>query len=156
MSVTVMVHGPDVVAVACQHVHERVFALSRNREIIRGARRVRRAVHQEHDWPRRFAWAGCADALAPKVKFHVAFFRPIVLVPDFFAGRRRLRLRSGEKTEQASADADTGALQHRAAGQGTFELTHGVSSNRPWLSHAPLPYNLTNCRGSRQSTRAGE
>ena len=89
IAVAVVVHGPDVVAVARKHVHERVFALARHREVIGRPRRVRGAVHEEQDRQRRLARLRRADALAPEVELHVALFRPVLVAPDIGGTRYR-------------------------------------------------------------------
>ena len=77
MAVAVVVHGPDVVALARHHVHQRVFALARHAEIVGRARRVRRAVHQEQDRQRLLAGLRRADALAPEIELHAALVGPV-------------------------------------------------------------------------------
>ena len=85
-AVAVVVHGPHVVAVAREHVHERIFALARHGEVVGRARGVGGAVHQEQDRQRRLAGARRADALAPEVELHAALVRPVVGAPDRAVG----------------------------------------------------------------------
>ena len=63
MAVAVVIHGPDVVAVTREDVHERVFALARHGQVVGRARRVRRAVHQEQHRQRRLARLGAPTRL---------------------------------------------------------------------------------------------
>src|SRR5262245_5728738 len=120
-AVAVVVHGPHVVAVAREHVHERIFALARHGEVVGRARRIRRAVHQEQDRQRLLAGARRADALAPEVEPHAALVRPVLGAPDRAVGRLRrrraggLRLRRCQAGHHARPEAEAGPLEDAAA-----------------------------------------
>ncbi len=101
-AVTVVIHGPHVIAVTREHVHERIFALAGHGEVVAGARRVGRAVHQEQHGQRRLARLGRPHALAPQVEPCAGFVGPVFAAPDRGIGGRcraarlgadRLRLR---------------------------------------------------------------
>ena len=47
IAVAVVIHGPHVIAVAGEHVHQRIFAVARHSEVIGRPRGQRGAVHQE-------------------------------------------------------------------------------------------------------------
>src|SRR4029077_183685 len=68
VTVAVMVHGPHVVAVARKYVHERVFALARQGEVVGRAGGIRGAVHQEQQRERLLALLRRADPLAPEIE----------------------------------------------------------------------------------------
>src|SRR4051812_15814725 len=84
-AVAVVVHGPDIEAVAGEHVHERILPLAGHAQVIAGARRIRRAVYQEHN--RLLLAALRGDTFAVEIELHVAFVRPVFARLNF-----RLRL----------------------------------------------------------------
>ncbi len=81
-----MVHGPDIEAVAREHVHQRVIA-ARNFQIKARLRRQRRAVNQKQHWRRLIGRARhFAELLAVDRKPHAGFVRPRGFAQNIVAG----------------------------------------------------------------------
>ena len=146
MAVAVVVHGPDVVAVAGEHVHERVFALARHR------RGRRRSAWSSRSRARGTAPAAAArparraDALAPQVELHVPFWPSIrrsrpAHRPPGAAAPVVCACALGEAGHEPGPDAGAGALQDGAARDrvvGGLELSVMASSSSCSRSAGPV------------------
>src|SRR5579862_1109363 len=114
VAVAVVIHGPDVVTIGRKYVHQRIFTLPWQGEVVAGARRVRGAMDQEEDRPRGLAGSRRAHSLAEKIESHVALMGPIFVAPDVglcALGRcRRLGLRRSNPRGKTGSYAKAGPL----------------------------------------------
>ena len=105
-AVAVMIHRPDVEAVARQDVHHRVLALA-------GNPRGRSCEREEFDEPCTRNSTGCvspglaARALAVEVELYVALVGPVLVRLDFGLGALRARLADQARARPAPAPAIT-------------------------------------------------
>ena len=143
VAVAFEIHRPDVVAVAGELIHQRVFAMPRNIEVEARPGRDRRSVHQKQHRERLFTWFRRAHALAEHVELHVAALRPIFVTPDgyFRSGRRGARdrglvgsvkrRRAASKTERPDPASEcwrrpqnSQSVEKRTAGRARIQDSH--------------------------------
>jgi len=89
------VHRPDVKTIFGELIHQRVFAMTRNRQIETRPRGNRGTVRQKKDGPGFPLRILALPAFSEDVKCDIAFLSPVFAAPDLCAWGRTCRLRWG-------------------------------------------------------------
>src|SRR5713101_100778 len=115
LPVALVIHRPHVEPVAVEHVHQRVLALARHRQVKAGLSRDRRPVNQEEHGQRLLAGLRRAEPLAIHGERDIAFPCRVLRAPQLcLRPRAALSEQRRPGPIRESTEPDPSAHQHRA------------------------------------------